>query len=128
MRRFATLVLILVAGCSAAPSETVAPSASPAPTRSPTRTVRATTLASATPRACLSVPGRIIVEEIQIEGMARSLPYRVYLPPCYSLVDEPAYPVLILIHGLQSTDSQWDDLGVNETADAMIRAGSCRRW
>jgi enterochelin esterase-like enzyme len=31
--------------------------------------------------------------------------------------------VLILIHGLQSTDSQWDDLGVDEVADALIRDG-----
>ncbi|MBF8257515.1 MAG: hypothetical protein HW375_2422 [Anaerolineales bacterium] len=56
--------------------------------------------------------------------MARSLPIRVYLPPCYQDQGRQDYPVLILIHGLQSTDSQWDDLGVNETADALIRDGT----
>jgi enterochelin esterase-like enzyme len=55
--------------------------------------------------------------------MGRSLPYRVYLPPCYQPSHQTDYPVLILIHGLQSTDSQWDDLGVSEAADALIRAG-----
>jgi enterochelin esterase-like enzyme len=68
-------------------------------------------------------PGRIVVEEIVAEGMARSQPYRVYLPPCYDEWNGKDYPILILIHGLQSTDSQWDDLGVNETADALIRDG-----
>jgi enterochelin esterase family protein len=54
--------------------------------------------------------------------MARSLPYRLYLPPCFDAGLQD-YPVLILIHGLQSSDSQWDELGVDETADAMIRDG-----
>ena len=55
--------------------------------------------------------------------MARSLPYRVYLPPCYETGGQGSYPVLLLIHGLQSSDSQWDELGIDETADEMIRAG-----
>src|SRR3990172_6753559 len=75
------------------------------------------------PGACLAQPGRIVVDEIVAEGMARSHPYRVYLPPCYDDRSQPDYPVLILIHGLQSTDSQWDDLGLDETADALIRDG-----
>jgi enterochelin esterase-like enzyme len=65
-----------------------------------------------------------VAEEVVAEGMARSLPIRVYLPPCYEDHGRQDYPVLILIHGLQSTDSQWDDLGVNETADALIRGGT----
>lgn len=31
--------------------------------------------------------------------------------------------MLILIHGSTYTDSQWDDLGVDETADALIASG-----
>jgi enterochelin esterase-like enzyme len=72
----------------------------------------------------LSEPGQVIVEETTAEGMARSQPYRVYLPPCYEPDAGRDYPVLILIHGLQSTDGQWDDLGVDEAADAAIRAGT----
>jgi enterochelin esterase-like enzyme len=63
------------------------------------------------------------VEEITAEGMSRSLPYRVYLPPCYDPEAGRDYSVLILIHGLQSSDAQWDELGVNEAADAAIRTG-----
>jgi enterochelin esterase-like enzyme len=72
----------------------------------------------------LSQPGQVIVEEVTAEGMSRSLPYRVYLPPCYEPDAGDNYPVLILIHGLQASDGQWDELGVDEAADAAIRAGA----
>jgi enterochelin esterase-like enzyme len=65
----------------------------------------------------------VLIDEIMVEGMARSLPYRVYLPPCFEAGEAKEYPVLVLIHGLQSTDSQWDDLGVDEAADELIRIG-----
>ena len=93
------------------------------PTSTTTATPPPTALPTATAPGCLSQPGRIIVDELTAEGMARSLPYRVYLPPCFDKDARLRYPVLILIHGLQSTDAQWDDLGVNETADALIRQG-----
>ena len=43
------------------------------------------------------------------------------LPPA-TCRHEPAGPDLI--HGLQLTDSQWDDLGVDETADRLIWSGA----
>jgi enterochelin esterase-like enzyme len=85
-------------------------------------TPRPTTEPSPSPLACLAEPGRILNDEIQAEGMSRSLPYRVYLPACYDAGS--VYPVIVLIHGLQSSDSQWDELGVDEAADAMIRDGN----
>lgn len=125
MRRILTAVGLLVsAGCSAPrptanPPSTFAPTAAPpSPTAPPP-----TAIPTATRRACLSQPGQILVEEVFDEEMARSLPYRVYLPPCFERSAGKAYPVLILLHGLQSTDSQWDDLGVDEAADALIREG-----
>jgi enterochelin esterase-like enzyme len=51
------------------------------------------------------------------------LEYRVYLPPCYSQQPERRYPVLYLIHGQNYNDDQWDRLGADETADALIAAG-----
>jgi enterochelin esterase-like enzyme len=49
------------------------------------------------------------------------LVYRIYLPPCYDEQPERSYPVLYLIHGMSYTDTQWDRLGVPETADQLIR-------
>lgn len=51
------------------------------------------------------------------------LDYRVYLPPCYDETPEQRYPVLYLIHGQSYTDDQWDRLGADETADALIASG-----
>lgn len=48
--------------------------------------------------------------------------YRIYLPPCFG-EDGYTYPVLYMFHGNISTDSQWDDLGLDEAADELIRAG-----
>jgi enterochelin esterase-like enzyme len=49
--------------------------------------------------------------------------FRVYTPPCYNEHPEARYPLLILIHGSTYTDSQWDDLGADETADTLIASG-----
>ena len=51
------------------------------------------------------------------------LVYRIYLPPCYDDESGRAYPVLYLVHGQSYNDSQWDRLGVPETADRLIREG-----
>ncbi len=51
------------------------------------------------------------------------LEYRVYLPPCYDQQPDDHYPVLYMIHGQNFNDDQWDRLGVDETADALIAAG-----
>ena len=124
MRRLSALVLVLLAGCSASTTRATPSSTPAAPLPRPSATAPPpTAILTATSRACLAQPGRIVVEEVVAERMARSLPVRVYLPPCYEDQGRQDYPVLILIHGLQATDSQWDDLGVNETADVLIRDG-----
>jgi enterochelin esterase-like enzyme len=50
------------------------------------------------------------------------LDFRIYLPPCYDQQVERRYPVLYLIHGQGFTDDQWDRLGADETANALIAA------
>jgi enterochelin esterase-like enzyme len=49
--------------------------------------------------------------------------YSVYLPPCYDQQSERRYPVLYLIHGQNYNHDQWDRLGADEAADALISAG-----
>jgi enterochelin esterase-like enzyme len=119
----AAAILVTTAACSAMPAATLSATAAPSSSPDPAPTLPPPTpIPSATPPECLAKPGQVIVDEIQAEGMARSLPYRIYLPPCFEAGTQD-YPVLILIHGLQSSDGQWDELGVDETADAMIRDG-----
>ena len=47
----------------------------------------------------------------------------VYLPPDYDTSGRN-YPVLYLFHGWPYDESHWDNLGVDETADAAIQAGT----
>jgi enterochelin esterase-like enzyme len=47
--------------------------------------------------------------------------YRIYLPPCYDQTDQ-RYPVLYLLHGWPFDEAHWDNLGIDEAADAGIAA------
>jgi len=60
------------------------------------------------------------VGEVNVSSLVRPLTYRVYLPPCFNSERHTPYPTLYLLHGLSYTDSQWDELGMDETADALI--------
>jgi poly-gamma-glutamate synthesis protein (capsule biosynthesis protein) len=45
--------------------------------------------------------------------------YSMYLPPCYEDTDQ-VYPVLYLMHGSNSDDHHWLELGLAETLDEQI--------
>lgn len=120
-------LFLLATACSlvrAAPQASAASQASPtelAPTVGPTATP--SPFPTATTPACLSQPGKILADEYTDPSLPRSIPHRVYLPPCYEPDGDSPYPVLLLLHGLQLTDAQWEDLGVDDTADELIRQG-----
>jgi enterochelin esterase-like enzyme len=63
------------------------------------------------------------VLEIRTVILPAPLVFRIYLPPCYEEDTDQSYPVLYLIHGQTYSDTQWDRLGVPETADRLIRTG-----
>lgn len=92
---------------------TVQPTEAPAPTRTP----------HPTSPACLRRGGRIETNQIRTELLRLPLEFRIYLPPCYDQESDRRYPVLYLIHGQNYNDDQWDRLGADETADALIAAG-----
>jgi enterochelin esterase-like enzyme len=107
-------------------SDTTTPSPSPAPsgTASSTATVSPSPPTSTpTPLACLKSGGHIERGELRTELLRLPLEFRVYLPPCYREQADRRYPVLYLIHGQSYNDDQWDRLGADETADALIAAG-----
>jgi len=132
MRRLALpTVILLLTACASRPASLPAaqtppppsPTLVPAFTPSPGRTSAPSASPSPAPPPCLRQPGRIVDAELQDPGLPRSLPYLIYLPPCYGQDPSTRYPTLYLLHGLATTDSQWDDLGVDETADALIASG-----
>jgi enterochelin esterase-like enzyme len=73
--------------------------------------------------ACMKAGGRVEVFEFTTILLPNPLVYRIYLPPCYDEEPERSYPVLYLIHGQTYSDTQWDRLGVPETADWLIAEG-----
>jgi enterochelin esterase-like enzyme len=64
----------------------------------------------------------MIQAELVDPELPRSVPYRVYIPPCA----EEAHgelPTLYLLHGLARTDAQWDEIGVDEVAQDLVADG-----
>lgn len=64
----------------------------------------------------------MVVSELLDPDLPRSLPFRVYLPPCADQ-RRGQLPTLYLLHGLARSDSQWDELGADEVADRLIGLG-----
>ena len=114
---------------TASPTKTYTPTPSPSPqpsntvTWTPTPTEKPTASPTSTRPACLDLGGRIAFGEVRTNQLPLPLSYRIYLPPCYDKMESDHYPVLYLIHGQNFNDDQWDRLGVDETADALIADG-----
>ena len=90
----------------------VLPSATPKP---------ATATPSDEDEGCKETAGQMIQTELVDAELPRSLPYRVYLPPCASEA-QGQLPTLYLLHGLARTDAQWDELGADEVALGLVVA------
>jgi len=125
------LLSLAITGCStpinspSAPPTSTPAKTNPTPdapqTESPTQVPLSVT---ATETICSASEGIIVQSEIEHPLLPRALPFRVYLPPCYDEQPEKDYPVLYLLHGLQGTDAQWDELGIDEAANALIERGT----
>jgi enterochelin esterase family protein len=50
--------------------------------------------------------------------------YLVYTPRCYRYDTAARYPTLYLLHGAQTDETQWEQVGVFSTADRLIAAGA----
>lgn len=72
---------------------------------------------------CREKKGQMETGELVTDLLSKPLEFRVYTPPCYRHDTRARYPVLYLIHGQSFTDDQWDRLGADESADALISAG-----
>jgi enterochelin esterase-like enzyme len=101
------------------PAPSYPPTATHAPALSPTPTL---VVLTETP-ACAETKGQIQLGTFSSAVIGQEQPYRVYLPPCYEFSDD-RYPVLYMLHGYPLDSSHWDDLGIDEAADAGISDGS----
>jgi S-formylglutathione hydrolase FrmB len=106
---------------SSATSSPTRPSPAISPTV-PTPTVTAT--GSPTPHPCTQQPGEVIRSQVVDPSLPRPFPFRIYLPACYDEGSGRRYPSLYMLHGLAKDDSEWDTLGIDETADLLISEGS----
>ena len=78
---------------------------------------------NATPtRPPCAEPGRIEHGQLESAVAGEPMRYRVYLPPCYG-EDGHTYPALYMFGGNIHDDAIWDNLGLDETAEAAITAG-----
>jgi enterochelin esterase-like enzyme len=100
------------------PTPTLAPTEPPLPTASPTSGPPPSPTATSAPLA-----GRVEAGTYPSVVTGQTESYRIYLPPGYDQVDR-RYPALYLLHGWPYDESHWDNLGVDEAADAAIVGGT----
>jgi len=72
---------------------------------------------------CLEEKGSIQFYSFPVQRTQDEISGRIYIPPCYDVYLDHKYPTLYLLHGATETDSQWDDLGIDEQADTLINKG-----
>jgi enterochelin esterase-like enzyme len=72
---------------------------------------------------CTESHGTVLDKTFYSASAQDTVPYRVYLPPCYNQTNR-RYPYVILLHGAGSDQTEWTDtLGVNQVLDRGIAAG-----
>ncbi len=128
-RSFLALLLgvtVALAGCSSPyvidPTPAAfSPTLIPSPTLPPTITPTPPPTPTATPLGCLTQPGR--VDGGSLNETKPPQQFLIYLPPCYDQLTSLHYPVLYLLHGQTSTDTQWVDMGIPLVADTLIHSG-----
>jgi enterochelin esterase-like enzyme len=143
------VALLACAGCAQlggaaatpAPAAVALPTALPRPTALPSPTSISTAVPTATPTtiptitpspaptaipaatACGEQRGKIERQQLRSRSMGRSEAFRIYTPACYSQQAGRRYPVVYLLHGGEHNEEHWDDVGVDDAADALIAAG-----
>jgi enterochelin esterase-like enzyme len=68
--------------------------------------------------------GRIVLTAVPSAIYGKPVAVNVYLPPCYATDQSSLYPVIYLLHGGAADETQWPDLNVQISADALISHGT----
>ena len=93
------------------------------PLTRPTHTPTPVPAATATPEAtACAAPGHVESGAFTRAMTGAAHRYSIYLPPCYA-ADGRNYPVLYLLAGNIHDETKWDELGIDEAANAAILEG-----
>jgi enterochelin esterase-like enzyme len=91
----------------------------------PTSTVLLPSVTPTTlPRLSAGMSSRVEVLFFESSNYPKAITTRIYLPPGYDLGRKTPYPVLLILHGKNSSGSQWEDLGLLAAADDLIGEGN----
>jgi enterochelin esterase-like enzyme len=71
---------------------------------------------------CDQTAGRVEQRTYDSTALAAPMRYSIYLPPCYDQWDVQ-FPILYLLHGSNSDDTHWLNLGLAEQMDRAILGG-----
>ena len=82
-----------------------------------------TATTSPTPMPCAETQGMVVDNQIVTDLLPAPLKFKVYLPPCYNENSPLRYPVVYMLHGMNSNDGQWIKIGVTMAADTLISSG-----
>lgn len=121
------LPILLGAGCQPIFPSVVMPTATASATISSAAQTQKSLDLTATPTdpapLCDELQGQITFDQVPTNLLTHPLEVRIYFPPCYSLASSRDYPVLYMLHGQASDDSQWERLGLLKAADELILSG-----
>jgi enterochelin esterase-like enzyme len=73
---------------------------------------------------CETESGEIVPTTVSSAIYGKSVAVNIYLPPCYSADRLSFYPVIYLLHGGAADETQWPDLNVRLSANALIGHGA----
>lgn len=65
------------------------------------------------PETCSTPRGEAFTEDLFSDAAGEQLRYSIYLPPCHAET-EKRYPYLLLMHGSDSTNMHWNNLGMDD--------------
>ena len=83
-----------------------------------------TDVANAASRGCDMDAGEVMTLDYPGTAVAKDIPVRIYLPPCYGQTDQK-YPTVYALHGYPFDETQMEELGVISILDTEI---SEERW
>ncbi len=75
------------------------------------------------PWTCADTSGQIATLTVPSVAYGQAVAASVYVPPCYDWTPGPL-PVIYLLHGGGTDETQWPDLNVRPEADALIAQGA----
>lgn len=116
-----TPAVIVVTHTATAPPTVPPQTPTPSATRTPPPTLTPDVSATPTPFPCEG-DGLVVEVALDSDSTGETLPYTLYLPPCYG---ETAlrYPLLLLLPDADADETQWTELGLADTLDRGTRLG-----